>query len=236
MADEPIKKSDVLPMDSLAVIAIAIALCLFIGYYAFISLAPLIIYGIVGVIILFITGMIIGAVAGMIIFNPSMNIRIMNTLFKERNYHMIKIIRSGHRVNTFIRRVERKPSVEVGKGAYTIDSNFTHMEDQIPTYYFDERDTLPKNLDANDKTIERNRDPLILTNLILKERDLARLDAAQYKKALMMLLYVLIFITGLTLLASALSYFQIGDVAKNVVLTGQQIANATITAAGNVVK
>lgn len=210
LQDTPgIKKS-----DNIALYAICGLLYLVMAYLFMITFLPLLAFGIAGIMVMFLVGSMIGIMTGMFLFNTQFRIKILNQMFKTKNYHMIKLRQSGRRVKSFIKQVGTLPAIIIGGKAFTIDPNYVVMEDGIPTYYYSETDTLPERLEDMSGKILDKRDPAILTNLILKERDLARLDAANYKKQIMTVLWGILIVGAFTLLASVLSYFQLGDLAK----------------------
>lgn len=215
MTDQPLQETPgVNKMDHLGFFAICGLLYLVISYLFLITFLPLLAFGIAGVIAMFLLGSVIGMMVGALFSNTQMRIKLMNQIWRTRNYHLIKLRQSGRRIKSFLKQVGTLPGVIIGGKMFTIDPNYVVMEDGIPTYYYSETDTLPESLDDEVKKVSDKRDPGILTNLILKERDLARLDAANYKKQIMTVLWGILIVGAFTLLASVLSYFQLGDLAK----------------------
>lgn len=214
MEDE--KKTAESSKEWLVIMAISGLLYLALGYYIFTSLLPLFQFsGFLGIIATFVMGSLLGVGASSIAFNTSSRIKTLNALMKNLNFHQFKIERSGNRINSYMRRVGQKQYVQINKKTYTLDDNYVYMEDGVPTYYYNESDTLPKKVMLAEKT-QDIRDPSILTNLILEIFDWARIEAAKYKNTLMMVMWIILVCAALGLIASALSYFQLGDIAKNV--------------------
>lgn len=221
------KKTNVAP--AIAILGVLVFLtAIFLALNALTIFAYL---GAIGVLVfLVVFGTIIGVVIGRVWFDIPLRVKFLNALWPGRNYIILKRFISINRAITKVIELGTSDTITVKNKAFMVDNEQMRAEDGAPALYYDDRSSGPVNFNATG--INPKLSPELFSIAIQKERELARLQASNWAKALKMILWIIVGLAALGLLVNVLNYFKLDDFAKSIGHLASQAIDSAKTTVG----
>lgn len=194
---------------------VAGAILALLTLFFLISYVPLLAaYGLWGLVALLIFAFLAGIGVASQYFDQDSRIRLLNILFKGRNYHNVYMIQSGKRINSWVKRVEQPEGIQINDNLHAINQNAVYLKKGAPTIFFNE-----KTLQAIDFEEEVNprQDPSIFNALVMMYEQRSEKRAAKQKKLMEMLTFGILLVAIIGAIFGFLT-FQKLDSLTNVLL------------------